>query len=339
MDRTVSSRDARPGDRFTVTLQPGRNDGGLPEGTRFEATVRDVARSFEGRPGWLDAEFTRMLLPGGRSVSVRAVPVSMDRRALRQSSDGRLFAPDNRVEDRRKWTGIGAGAAAALSAITKGKVIEDTLLGAAGGYLFSEAVSPKPGDAVLRGGMEIGVRLERSLYFGRDDDRRSDDRRSDREDDYPLFRRDRDLDGRYADPEDRRDPSVRRNDRFDEDDRYIPVRYDDEEMRFEESCRPFRSQSVVYVPLEPMMRRARVDYRWDDRTRTVRVPSSELEAVCGSRVVYLRGRRHTLEGELRMRNGVVFVPTTFLELVSPCRTSFDDRRRSVIIVQRGRYDR
>ena len=74
----LSSKTNRPGDRFTATVKYGRDDAGMPEGTRVEGVVREAIPSGNGKPGVLDIDFTRVVFPSGNTKTLDASLISLD---------------------------------------------------------------------------------------------------------------------------------------------------------------------------------------------------------------------------------------------------------------------
>ncbi len=164
----LSSKTNQPGDKFSATVKYGRDDAGIPEGTRVEGVVREALPSADGKPGVIDVDFSRIVFPGGDSRPLEASLYSLDGKAVKRT-DGRLVATADKSKDRLKWAGIGAGAGVLLSVLTKGNAVVDALLGAGAGYLFNELQGKKTGDVALKQGAEFGVRLDRQLAFNADD--------------------------------------------------------------------------------------------------------------------------------------------------------------------------
>lgn len=165
LDQTLNSRDNSPGDTFTATVQNGRDDGGLPDGTKFEGIVREAVPSRNGKPGVLDVDFRHIILPDGTSKLVEASVVSLDGKYVDRNSDGRLIAKSQRGNERLKWVGIGAGAGLLISTVTKGNRLVDTILGAGAGYLFNETQRKGAGDVTVRSGSDLGVRIDQRFAF------------------------------------------------------------------------------------------------------------------------------------------------------------------------------
>ncbi|HSV73710.1 MAG TPA: hypothetical protein VLH79_08125 [Chthonomonadales bacterium] len=223
LDGSLSSRTARPGDRFTAGVRRGGGDNGLPRGSRIRGVVRQAVPARGDRPGVLDVEFTRLVFPGGRSESIDGRLIALDSRSVRVTRGGRLVATEDRARDRMTFVGAGAGAGLIIGSIAKHSAVESALLGAAAGLLLNELRRAPAGDVALRHGAEFGVRLDRPVAFdgvGDDRWRAGDDRW-------------RDDDERWRDDDERW-----RDRRRDDDERWRDRRRDDDERWRDDGRRP-----------------------------------------------------------------------------------------------------
>jgi hypothetical protein len=169
LDDTLNSRDNREGDSFTATLESGRDDAGLPVGTKVQGVIHEAIPSRNGKPGVLDVDFRRIIFPDGTERTLDASVISLDNKSINRGDNGRLVArSSNANNERLKWVGIGAGAGLLLSTLTKGNTLLDTLLGGGAGYLYNELQRKGAGDVNLKAGTEMGVKLNRSFAFSSD---------------------------------------------------------------------------------------------------------------------------------------------------------------------------
>jgi hypothetical protein len=165
LDDSLSSDESREGDRFTATVVSGRDDAGLPEGTRIEGVVREAVAEHNGKPGVLDLDIRRIVFPNEDARTVNASVISLNGKNINRK-DGRLVASgSNSNNERLKWVGIGAGAGLLISTLTKGNTLVDTLLGAGAGFLYNELQRKGASNVNLKSGTEFGVRLNRPLAF------------------------------------------------------------------------------------------------------------------------------------------------------------------------------
>ena len=165
LDDRLRSDDNVSGDRFTATIESGRDDAGLPSGTKFEGVIREAIPSRNGKPGVLDVEFRRIILPDGTSRNVKASLTSLDGKYVDRDSSGRLQAKGKSGNERLKWVGIGAGAGLLIGTLTKGNQLLDTILGAGAGYLYNEYANKGGRNVDLKAGTELGVRVDQRVAF------------------------------------------------------------------------------------------------------------------------------------------------------------------------------
>lgn len=168
LDDSIKSNEAREGDRFTATVQTGRDDAGLPNGTKFEGVVTEAIASRNNKPGVLAVDFRRITFPDGTSKSIQAHVVGMDEKSITRDSNGRLIAKGGSNNDQMKWVGIGAGAGLLISTLTKGNVLLDTILGGGAGYLYNQLQHKGAGNVNLKSGSEVGVKFDQSITFARE---------------------------------------------------------------------------------------------------------------------------------------------------------------------------
>jgi hypothetical protein len=172
LDDTLSSRESRPGDRFSATISAidtGQEGARLPEGTRVRGRVTDAVRATKDRPGTLGVEFTRLDLPGGQSVAIDAGLAPIDERSGTVDDQGR-FRAKRRSTQTLRFVGYGAAGGALIAAITHGNVVTGGLLGALGGFIYDQIDKSKAAgrDVALRPGAEFGVQLNERVAWGGD---------------------------------------------------------------------------------------------------------------------------------------------------------------------------
>jgi hypothetical protein len=169
LDDTLTSNENREGDKFTATVVSGRDDAGLPSGTRIEGVVREAVAASGGKPGVIDVDFRRVIFPGGEARNIDAGVISLDNKSISRNADGYLEAKGrNEGNERLKWVGIGAGAGLLISTLTKGNTLVNTILGAGAGYLYNELQRKGAGNVNLKAGTEMGVKLNSALAYSPD---------------------------------------------------------------------------------------------------------------------------------------------------------------------------
>ena len=165
LDAPLSSATTRVGERFTASVVSRRlGDSEFPAGTKIEAVVTEARPSRGNEAGVLDFEFQTAVLPDGSRVPLRGQLASLDTQSV-QSQNGRLVASGAKRDDRLKVIGIGAGAGFVLGRVLKADSTLSTILGAAGGYLFSRSRDKKAAEAQLAANTAIGVELVNAVDF------------------------------------------------------------------------------------------------------------------------------------------------------------------------------
>jgi len=334
LNSELNSRRSQPGDKFTATVKYGRDDAGLPEGTRVEGVVREAIPSGDGKPGVLDVDFRRIVFPGGDARPLEASLYTLDGKAVKRT-DGRLVATSDKSKDRLKWVGIGAGAGVLISALTKGNALVDTLLGAGAGYVFNELQKKKPGDVALKQGSEFGVRLDRQLAFNSDD--RSYYKQGQGDNSFDRNgERVRPNDDRYYNGDNNSDRSDRRRreDNFSRDNRDstdIGMMINDREVKFDRSARPFMRGDVIFVPLNAVGRSANFDYSYDAGEHMIYARNRNIRLSTDSRVARVNGERRRLPAAPEVRNGTVYVPMQFIGWAANGSVAWDAGSRTVVL--------
>jgi hypothetical protein len=348
LDQSLSSKNSQPGDKFTATVRYGRDDAGIPEGTRVEGIVREALPSGDGKPGVLDVDFRTIVFPGGDRRPIEAGLYSLDGKSVK-SSDGRLVATADKSKDRLKWVGIGAGAGLVIGTLTKGNALVDTLLGAGAGFLANEFGNKKPGDVNLKSGSEFGVRLDRQVAFNQDDRNYYRSHNQDNPDRIIPGNQnggrtggaDDKLYGGVGDDRNYNRNDVRNSDARNRDDLYyrngdtrasgdIGLMIDDREVRFRGS-KPFTRNGIVFVPLEAVSRAANFDYRYDPQDKIIRANNNSIKLSMDSRIAFVNGERRRLPAAAEIRNGIVYVPMQFIGWAAKGSSSWDSGSQTVVI--------
>lgn len=167
LDETISSKDARVGDKFTATVKSEQNgDSEFPTGTKLKGRVTEVTPLTKGNPGVLGLEFNTVILPSGEQLSLRGDLISLDDESVTQTG-GRIMAKTGGKSGTDvKVIGIGAGAGFILGKVLGKNSVITAILGAAGGYLYSKSKDKgKEQEAVVDKGSTLGVRLRDSVNY------------------------------------------------------------------------------------------------------------------------------------------------------------------------------
>ena len=119
-------------------------------------------------PGVLDFDFTTAILPGGERVGLRGDLTTLDDKSV-QTEGGRIIAKaGSDGGDKLKIIGIGTAAGFVIGRVLKKDGIVPSLLGALGGYIFSQSKGDKPSEARIAAGERIGVRLNQRVAYNDD---------------------------------------------------------------------------------------------------------------------------------------------------------------------------
>ena len=291
LDERVTSRDAREGERVSASVSQ-EDRSGFPERTEFEGVITQVQRASDDRPGVVDMDFRRAVLPDGRAVAIDGALASLADGDVRRTSDGRLETRrggrGNKID--LKWVGYGAAGGAVLGEILGGGFLKGALLGGLGGAIYGYVNRDKDRgqlrDVVLERGTEFGIRLDQRIAF--------DDRNDFR------YRARQDL------PRDTRVLGEREEARFGTTD----VRVNDRSVRFGES-RPLTLNGVLYIPLQPVAEAANLRFTHErgDEQFTLRTSDGVHEGTVNT--ARLGADDEEMAGAVLI-NGEVFVTTEYL---------------------------
>jgi hypothetical protein len=326
LDQRLSSAQAAPGQRFYATVETDTENTGLPAGTRVQGVVREARRATKDAPGTLDVNFTALELPSGRAYPIAGGLTSLDSKSVSRTESGRLVSKRSK-SDRMKFIGYGAGAGALIGLLTGRNVLTDALLGAAGGYLYTQLRKDKANggykDVDLKEGAEFGVRLDRQFALtSLETGRLNQPYYVDPQPGASASRRDRTYDRSRA-PLDLRNQSG------------IAVTVDGRAVSFG-AARPMEVDNTVLVPMAPVMTAIGTRYSYNPLTREVRVNGSQglVRGSVGSSIAEVDGREMQLDEPLRYTGGTLYVPDRFLELATGMSASWDDLGRTLRLTRR-----
>ena len=171
MNDELTSKTARVGDRFTVTVrEPVYSTTGavvIPEGSEIVGRVDSVTKAAnKGKPGALDVSFVQVVLPNGAKRVISGSLTELNADDAKSDSEG--TARGDRMKHRKViWYGGGAAGGAILGAAIgggKGALIGG-LLGAGGGFLGERYT--KGEEAKVESGTEFTVYLNRAVSLPR----------------------------------------------------------------------------------------------------------------------------------------------------------------------------
>ena len=171
MNKTISSKTARVGDTFTVTVtEPVYSSNGvvvIPTGSTLTGRVSSVKPAAnEGKPGQIDANFVSLHLPNGRTRSINGSLTDLS--GDKVSSDNEGTVSGKKMEHRKLIFigGGGVGGAILGAAIGGGKgALIGGILGAGGGFAGDRFTKGK--EAEVKSGTEFGVYLNQGISLPR----------------------------------------------------------------------------------------------------------------------------------------------------------------------------
>jgi hypothetical protein len=171
INRTISSKTARIGDRFTVTVtEPVYSETGvlvIPSGSTVTGRVDSVRPAAKGgKPGTIDVSFIQLRTPNRTARVINGTLTDLTSDDAKSDDEG--TASGDRMKHRKLIFigGGGAGGAILGAAVGGGKgALIGGLLGAGAGFLGDRFT--KGEEAEVRSGTEFGVNLNRAISLPR----------------------------------------------------------------------------------------------------------------------------------------------------------------------------
>lgn len=169
MQTELNFRSTREGDTFRADSTDSRM---LPWGSRLEGVVKRVERKRGDRPGYMDIEFTTIVLPDGRRSGFHGTPIALSSNYVTRDRNGRWEAKKG---VKKETVVIGAAAGGLILGSIIRKPFEGAFIGALAGILIGETDKEHIGDGniVIPKGSKVGARLDGDLtldYNGNWDD-------------------------------------------------------------------------------------------------------------------------------------------------------------------------
>jgi hypothetical protein len=159
MQTELDFRKTREGDRFRAEVNDSRM---LPWGSKLEGVVNRVEPKRDGKPAYMDIEFTTIILPDGHRQSFRGTPIAMSKNYVTQDRYGRWEAKKGVKKDTVVLGSIAGGFI--LGALIK-KPFEGAMIGAILGVLGAETQKEQVSDGsmVIPKGSKVGARVDEDL--------------------------------------------------------------------------------------------------------------------------------------------------------------------------------
>lgn len=315
-DQTLTVRDAREGDKFSVTVN---NDRDLPRGTQLIGEILRIEEKSRDRDGFMDLEFRTLQLPDGTRQDIQAIPIALNSKSVRKDRDGRFYADAKKVKTEYYAAGGFIGGLV-LGSLLK-KPFEGAFLGTIAGILIgeSERKSAKNQDLVLQKGSKLGAVVLEDFevnYDNRYDNDRDRDRDRYRNDDDRLgsqgsYDRDYNRDDRYGRDDRRyRDYHNSRNTQND-----CLIEFQNSELQFDRIERPYWQDRTIMVSAEATARQLGLEYKRQGDRIYLGNDRDQMKLRVGERTYRFRGARQgEFEARVEDKNGEVFVP---IEALAP----------------------
>jgi hypothetical protein len=171
LDESLSSKNAKPGDSFTATLEEplrsGNGDVLIPSGTKVLGTVQDaesgkVFASMRGK-GKLILRFNEIVLPSGERLRMQTTMLSVGANKAKATAtqEGEITS-GTRAGDAVKKVGIGAGVGT-IAGMIFGSAWKGAAIGAIAGGGYAMANAGK--DVEVPAHTAVNLRLDQYLVM------------------------------------------------------------------------------------------------------------------------------------------------------------------------------
>lgn len=292
LDESLSSATNRVGDKF-IAHHEGVNGAGFPERTKFLGRVESVTRASGKTAGQIGVAFVSAKLPNGTRVPIEGRLTSLDERNVQTDpATGRLVGTAAARKGDLKFVAYGAGAGLVIGQVVGKRPFLGAVLGAAAGYLY--------GQKQVKPAIGKDVQVASGTGFGI-----LLDREVALVDTTPAA-----VAGVTA---------------------MVPSSGPGWQVTF---LQPFMSGNDLMVPLRSVMSSIDMPYDYNSATKTVRVSNNNSRAVhtVGTRIVRLDGQTVELDAVSRIVHGAIFVPVSYIELLTG-RDAYWDQRSGVLRIE------
>lgn len=288
LDNSLGSASVRAGNAFYVH-QVGMAGEGFPDNTKFTGNVDSVTRASGNTAGQIGVSFISAKLPDGTRVPIVGQLTSLDGSSVTTDSSGRLVTTSSASKNNLKFAAIGAGAGLVLGQVIGKKPLIGTILGGAAGYLYGrKLVKPAVGRNVLvPAGTRMGILLTQDVstsqawstaaYHPSNSSNWS--------------RVSNASTGAGAGP--------------------------GWQVTFN-NLQPVMSGNNLMVPFRSVMDSIDMPFDYDSTTRQISVNNYETETLhtVGTRTLSVNGRNTTMDASSRIINGAIYVPASYIELLT-----------------------
>ncbi len=293
LDTQLSSATNQQGDIF-YAYHEGANGAGFPEYSNFTGKIKSVTKATGGKAGQIDARFTLVHLPDGTSIPIRGQLTSMDKTNVKtDTKSGRLIGTANANNNPGKFIAIGAGAGLLAGQLGWKKPLIGTLIGAAAGYIYSTTQNKAAvgKDVVVKSGTPFGILLTQKVTL-------------------PELR--------AADAVSEEDAVTDEDTSTSSDDNGTSSS-DGWRVSFN-SLQPIMSGNNLMVPFRSVMDSIDMPFSYNAASRTLSMsrPNTDqaVHTAVGTSLVYVDGIATRFNTSSRMINGNVYVPASYIELIT-----------------------
>ena len=295
LDKALGSATSRVGNAFYVH-QVDSSTLGFPDSTKFTGNVDSVTKASGKTAGQIGVSFVSAKLPDGTRVPIVGQLTSLDESSVTTASDGRLVGTSNASKNNLKFAAIGAGAGLVLGEVIGKKPLIGTLLGAAAGYLYgAKLTKPAVGrDVLVAAGTQFGILLTEDATIPQPWSTASTASTA--------------SNGAGA-----TGPGW--------------------EVTFN-NLQPVMRGNDLMVPFRSVMDSINMPFDYAPATRMVRVSDYETQTMhtVGTRMIDVNGRDTRMDAPSRILNGSVYVPASYIELLTN-RTAYWNQKSGVLRIE------
>ncbi|MHB9036008.1 MAG: copper amine oxidase N-terminal domain-containing protein [Armatimonadota bacterium] len=287
LDKALGSASSQAGNVFYVH-QSGINGEGFPDRTQFTGNVVSVTKASGKTVGQIGVSFVSAKLPNGLRVPIVGRLMSLDETSTKTDpATGRLMGTTTGGNNDLKFVAIGGGAGALIGQLTTKRPLTGTLIGAAAGYLYArtQAKAAVGKNVHIDAGTRFGIILDQDVTVPGST-----------------------ATALVASTED------------------VPDYYSGQQVVFN-SLQPVMSGNELMLPFRSVMNSLDMPFDYNSATRTVNTTGvdQQVHYSVGSRYIYADGTPTKMSAASRMINGSVYVPASYIELLTDKTTDWDQQ--------------
>lgn len=314
LDSSLSSATSRIGNAFYVH-QDGSNGQAFPDNTKFTGSIDSVTRASGNRAGQIGVSFVSAKMPDGTRVPIVGRLTALDGNNLTtDSSTGSLRTSANASKANLKFAAIGAGAGLVLGEVIGKKPLIGTLLGGAAGYLYgAKMAKPAVGrDVLVPAGTQFGILLTEDVSMSQSQ--------------YQYT---------PSNVANWRTVSNTSQSRYSRLNTSTGAGAQGRGWRVTFSnLQPVMSGNNLMLPFRSVMDSVNMPFDYDSSSRQISVSDYETQSLhtVGTRIINVNGRNTTMSASSRIINGAIYVPASYIEMLTN-RTAYWNQRSGVLRIQ------